>query len=86
MCSKEIDNDVGKVSTRFEFLLARFARLPELLLDVVELYVELNSASNGAAFKVDHREEYDTSSRKPYPDTLFEGIHWHDSLYYLSYC
>ena len=68
------------------YLVERFAVTLVLTFKPVVLYVELNSASNGTTFKVDHREEYDTSSRKPYPDTLFEGTHWHDSLYYLSYC
>jgi hypothetical protein len=47
--------DVKKVSSRFEYFLQIFAAEFVLILKMVVLDTELNSASNGDVFKEGHR-------------------------------
>jgi hypothetical protein len=56
-------NDVGKVSTRFEYFASAFASLSELALIQVELDAEFDSESNGDDFEPGFRSKTGTSHR-----------------------
>ena len=63
--------------------LSAFAILPELTLDRVELYAELNFTSNGTIYKVGHRAKLQLVPQIPPPMAHSGGILCPDSLYYL---
>ena len=57
----QINNHVGKVSTRFEYFASRFASLSELSLIQIKLGAEFDSESNGDIFRPGFRSKDGTS-------------------------
>ena len=55
-----LDSDVGKVSTRFEFLPSGFVHALELYLIQLELDAEFYGESDGVKIKGDHRAKIGT--------------------------
>ena len=47
--------DVRKVSTRFEYFLARFAQVADLAFSMVDPDAEFHALSNGILFRLGHR-------------------------------